>query len=468
MMLRFRRTRVRLLSPQLWKTRLVFWAGAVLVGLAAVLFAVASAYANDGFRGLAERWPLLPLILSPLVLVLAAWLTQRFFPGAQGSGIPQAIAALERRDRRSRAALLSLRLAVGKILLTVLGLFGGASIGREGPTVHVGASIMYSLGRRARFPLHFLDRGLILAGSAAGIAAAFNTPLAGIVFAIEEMSRSFEERTSGTMLTAVVFAGVTAVAIQGNYHYFGSNTAELAVGSGWLAVLVCGLGGGLIGGLFSSALIHGTRRIAPWQHRRPLLVAGACGLALALIGLASGGSSYGTGYAEASQLVTGSGELDGGFPLFKLAATVVSYLSGIPGGIFAPTLATGAGFGASLAPMFDNVPGTALVILAMAGYFAGVVQTPITALVIVTEMTANQSMLLPIMATSFLAYAVSRTVCPQPIYRALATAFLAAAQDENDPPRDDDPDAPTSQHAFPRAGLPLPSTSDSSGGSGQT
>jgi len=419
---------VRLLSPQAWKTRLVFWCGAVVVGLAAVGFAVASEHANHGFRWLEQRWPLLPLVLSPAVLVLVAWLTRRLFPGAQGSGIPQAIAALELRDPEARSGLLSLRIAVGKILLTTLGLFGGASIGREGPTVHVGASIMYSLGRLARFPLHFLDRGLILAGSAAGIAAAFNTPLAGIVFAIEEMSRSFEERTSGTMLTAVIFAGVTAVAIQGNYHYFGSTTAELALGAGWLAVLVCGVGGGLVGGLFSSALIYGSERIAPWQRRRPLLVAGACGLALALIGLASGGSSYGTGYTEASQLVTGTGELDASFPVFKLLATVASYLSGIPGGIFAPSLATGAGFGATLAPLFEGVPATAVVILAMAGYFAGVVQTPITALVIVMEMTDNQTMLLPIMATAFLGYAVSRAVCPQPIYRALAASFLAATE----------------------------------------
>lgn len=442
MIRRFRRTSARLLSAKAWKTRLVFWSGAVMVGLAAVLFALASEHANDGFRGLVERWPLLPLILSPAILVLVAWLTRRWFPGAEGSGIPQAIAALELRDEQARARLLSLRIAAGKILLTVLGLFGGASIGREGPTVHVGASIMYSLGRMARFPLHFLDRGLILAGSAAGIAAAFNTPLAGIVFAIEEMSRSFEERTSGTMLTAVIFAGVTAVAIQGNYHYFGSTTAELALGSGWLAVLVCGVGGGLVGGLFSATLIHGSRRLAPWHRRRPLLVAAACGLLLAVIGLASGGSSYGTGYTEASQLVTGTGELGADFPVFKLLATIVSYVSGIPGGIFAPSLATGAGFGAALAPLFDGVPATAVVMLAMAGYFAGVVQTPLTALVIVMEMTDNQSMLLPIMAAAFLGYAVSRSVCPQPIYRALAASFLAASEAQAGKPAKPDAAAP--------------------------
>jgi H+/Cl- antiporter ClcA len=407
----FKRTSSKLLSPKSWKTRLVFWAGAVLVGLVAVGFAVVAEEANTIFRRLVEYSPYLPLLVSPAILILVAWLTTRYFDGSQGSGIPQAIAALELRQESSRDRLLSMRIVFGKIVLTFLGLLSGASI-------------MYSLGRLARFPLHYLDRGLILAGGAAGIAAAFNTPLAGIVFAIEEMSRSFEERTSGTLLTAVVFAGVTAVALQGNYSYFGSTTAELPVGGAWIAVLVCGVIGGLLGGIFSQALITGTRWLVPINRRWPILVAAACGLAIAVIGLASGGTTYGTGYDEARQVVTGTGHLSDAYPYLKLAATVASYLSGIPGGIFAPSLATGAGLGAHISTFFTDVPGTAIVILAMAAYFAGVVQTPITAMVIVMEMTDNQNMLLPIMATAFIAYLVSRTVCREPIYRVLAEPFL--------------------------------------------
>ncbi len=434
MLHKFRQTSTQLLSPQAWKSRVVFWLGAVLVGLAAVLFAVAAERANELFEYLMTGRSWLPLLWTPVLLVLVAWLTQRFFPGAQGSGIPQAIAALESADHSHRSRLLSMRIAFGKIILTFIGILSGASIGREGPTVHIGASIMYSLGQLARFPLHFLDRGLILAGSAAGLAAAFNTPLAGIVFAIEEMSRSFEERTSGTMLTAVVFAGVTAVAIQGNYSYFGSTTAELRLGAGWLAVLVCGLGGGMLGGTFSWLLVEGTSWIAPLQRRRPLLIAAVCGLILAALGLLSGGSTFGTGYSEASRLVTGTGTMDAGFPAYKFLATLVSYLTGIPGGIFAPSLATGAGLGSALTGIFTTVPGTALIVLAMAGYFSGVVQTPITSMVIVMEMTDNQTMLLPIMATSFIAYVVSRAICREPIYRALARSFVGAPEPEQPKP----------------------------------
>jgi H+/Cl- antiporter ClcA len=419
-----KKTSRQLLSTKAWRTRLIFWSGAVLVGLAATAFALASEFANDQLHHWLERWPWLPFVLSPAMLMLVSWLTRHWFPGAQGSGIPQSMAALEIREHRIRTSLISLRIAVGKILLTVLGLFGGASIGREGPTVHVGASIMFSIGNLARFPYHYMDRGLILAGSAAGIAAAFNTPLAGVVFAIEEMSRSFEQRTSGTLLTAVILAGITAIVIQGNYTYFGSTDAVLPMDAAWLAVVVCGVAGGLFGGLFSQALIIGSRRLAPWHRRYPLLIAALCGLGIAIIGLASGHTTYGTGYAEARSLVTGEGNLGGEFALYKMLATVVSYLSGIPGGIFAPSLATGAGFGAEIAGWFSDVPFTAIVLLGMVGYFAGVVQTPITAFVIVMEMTGNHSMLLPLMATAFIAYGVSHVVCPEPIYRALAIPFL--------------------------------------------
>jgi len=180
-----------LLSPDAWKIRLIFWAGAVLVGVVASAFAISTEYTHDGFHALLDYGDWVPFILCPLGLMLVSWLTRHFFPGSQGSGIPQSIAALQLTEHKSRTVLLSFRIAFGKILLTLLGLLSGASIGREGPTVHIGAAIMFSLGRFARFPYHYMDRGLILAGGAAGIAAAFNTPLAGILFAVEELGRSF-------------------------------------------------------------------------------------------------------------------------------------------------------------------------------------------------------------------------------------------------------------------------------------
>ena len=247
-----RRNRRKLFSPSAWKVRLVFWLGALLVGGLCALFAILAEHADNAFHKLVEFADWLPLIVTPVVLAGLAWATRNVFPGSQGSGIPQAIAALE---SRRKSMVLSLRIAIGKILLTLVGLTVGASIGREGPSVHIGSSIMYSLGRLARFPAHYMERGLILAGGAAGIAAAFNTPLAGIVFAIEEMSKSFEQRTSGIVTIGVVIAGVTAIVMLGPYHYFGTSDAVMAGALSWLAVPICGIVGGLFGGLFSTALI---------------------------------------------------------------------------------------------------------------------------------------------------------------------------------------------------------------------
>lgn len=419
-----RRSKRKLFSINAWKVRLVFWAGAFMVGCVAAFFAIASEVANHLFRLMLDISPFLPFIVTPAGLMLTVWITRNLLPGTEGSGIPQVIACLESRGLGLRAKLLSIRIAVGKIFLTLLGLLCGASIGREGPTVHIGAAIMYSLGRFARFPAHYMEKGLLLAGGAAGVAAAFNTPLAGIVFAFEEMSKSFEERTSGIIMTAVIFAGIIAMIILGNYNYFGTTSASLNMGKEWIAVPICGIVGGCLGGAFSTILIWSSKHISPITQKNPLLIAFLCGISIAVIGYFSGNLTYGTGYNEAKDLVTQTAETSLFFPILKFFATVASYLSGIPGGIFAPSLATGAGIGADLAIFFPSLPSSIMILLGMAAYFSGVVQSPITAFVIVMEMTDNQDLLLALMATSFIAYGVSKLVCPNPLYRSLADNFL--------------------------------------------
>ena len=425
-----KRHRVSLLSARLWLRHMLFWSGAVVVGLAATAFALSSDYAQALFRHLLGISPWLPLLVTPLMLAGVAALTQRYFKGAEGSGIPQTIAAIRMQEGSARDAVLSLRVAVGKMLLTCVGLAGGASVGREGPTVQVGAALLYNLRWLIRFPRHLMERGLIIAGGAAGVAAAFNTPLAGIVFAIEEMARSFEERSSGTLLTAVIIAGLAAIYVQGDYTYFGATDAALAGASGWLGVLLCGLAGGLLGGGFSRLLLafsaHGLPgRAGVFMRAYPVRFAAVCGLVLALIGIASGSAVYGSGYDEAKHLLEGTGEVSAAYGLWKMLATFVSFVSGIPGGLFAPSLSAGAGIGQAVAGLLALENGSALIVIGMAAYFAGVVQAPITAFVIVMEMTDNHDMVVPLMLATLLATAVSRMICPKPLYKALANNYLA-------------------------------------------
>jgi H+/Cl- antiporter ClcA len=406
-----------------WQRRAVFLVGGITVGAAAVGLALAADWVQAEFHLLVARWRYASLLATPLGFALSVYLTNRYFQNSQGSGIPQAIAARELIHQDDRGRLVSIRIAIGKILLTLLGLLCGASAGREGPTVQVGASIMFAIGRFSprRQP------GLILAGAAAGVAAAFNTPLAGIVFGIEEMSRAFEARTSGLTIAAVIAAGLTSLALVGNYAYFGSTPAMLRNGVDWLAIPLCGVSGGLAGGLFSRIIILLARGLPGALGRaikaNPIPFALACGLLVALCGIASGDTIYGTGYAQVKSALEGGTPLRDDFGLFKFLATVFSTVSGIPGGIFSPSLAVGAGLGANIAHVFPTAPMAPIILLGMVSYFAGVVQAPITAFVIVTEMTDNHAMVIPLMAAALIGYASSKVVCPEGIYHALAKGF---------------------------------------------
>ncbi|BAN35034.1 Cl- channel voltage-gated family protein [Sulfuricella denitrificans skB26] len=417
-----------LLSPRQWLLRLVFWGGALAVGAAAVLFALGARISYEWFHWILSISPWLPFVIMPSGLALSVWLSRRFFEGSQGSGIPQTIAALRIQNLEQLGKLLSLRIAVGKIVLTLLALCSGASVGREGPTVQIGASIMYSLRKFSRFTHQDQMKGLIVAGGAAGVAAAFNTPLAGIVFAIEELSRSFEQRTNGLILTAVIFAGLAAHAVLGNYTYFGTVSTSIDTGIGWLAVLACGVAGGLFGGLFARLLISANDGwsgvMGHWMRSHPVRFAAACGLVLAGLGALSGQHTYGTGYDEVHDILE-HGDADYlGFGVLKFLATLVSYLSGIPGGIFAPSLAVGAGMGATFSHFISFVPADTVIVLGMVAYFSGVTQAPLTSFVIVMEMTNNHSLALPLMATALIAHGISRIVYHEPLYKALAERFV--------------------------------------------
>lgn len=421
-----RRSSSLVTSSRLWKARLVFWAGALATGLISALFAVLADEAQGMFSFLTGKgtgWILLPLVMTPAGMVACALMADRFFPGAQGSGIPQAIAARHLRDDAERSWLLSIKLVLGKIVLTILGLASGASIGREGPTVQIGASLML-LSARVGGMAH--AKGLILAGSAAGIAAAFNTPLAGIVFAIEEMGRSYNARTNGVVLSAVIIAGVASLGLQGSYTYFGLTKATALFPSDWPLAIACGVMGGAFGATFSRLTLWLTRRIRRWKCeslRKVITIAGSAGLLVAVIGIASGGMTFGTSYAQARGAVEGT-SLPWFFFLGKFLATLASSISGIPGGLFAPSLAVGAGMGSLLGALFGSSVSVAAV-LGMAGYFAGVVQAPMTAFVIIVEMTGNHDNVMPIMAAAMIGYGTSRLIAPEPLYHSLSRIWVA-------------------------------------------
>ena len=413
-----------------WLGRAVVLGYAVLAGLAVVAFTHLSELTMRGFHALCEWQPLAPLVWTPLLTALIAWATRRWVPGAAGSGIPQVMATLSTRvEPGQRGLFVSMRLSLAKIALTALGLLGGLPIGREGPSVQIAAGVMQQARRwlPSRTPVN--QQGLLVAGGAAGIAAAFNAPLAGVIFAIEELTRKIEHRSSGLIITAIVLAGLVAVAAFGNNTYFGVIHAPHM---GWAYLLpsfsviaVCGLLGGLFSRLLHASIVGGTDRFSALRTRRPVAFAAACGLAVAVIGLVSHGATFGSGYDYTRRLVEGqAGNLPLLYVTLRLVATWLAVWSGVPGGIFAPTLAIGAGLGADMALFTHMDAGSApLIALGMAAFLAAVTQAPLTAFIIVMEMVDGHAMVLSLMAAALGASLLSRWISV-PLYPALAQAQL--------------------------------------------
>lgn len=407
------------------RARIAALAGAMLLSVVAVLFARAGEWAQTLFAVLYRAAPLSPLVLTPLVFAGVVWATRRWFPAARGSGIPQVMAAGHNPAASANGPLVSLKSAGGKLFGTTTLLLVGGSAGREGPTVQVSAALMVAVHRWLRVPV---TAGVIIAGGAAGVAAAFNTPLAGVAFAIEELASAFEQRLAVLVMAVVMIAGVVSLGLSGDYVYFGAMAQRLPLSDLFLLAPLAGLVGGMLGGLFSRALIgmaFSQSRVLLKVRAHPILLAAGCGLVVALTGLATSGSSWGTGYDTTKVLLAG-GDASLLFGPGKFVSTLATALSGAPGGIFAPSLSVGAGVGQLLAAGYPGDAPGAIVVLGMIGYFTGVVRAPLTASIIIMEMTADRTMVLPLFATALIADWASAKVCRPKLYHTLAKQFAPA------------------------------------------
>ncbi|ARP86227.1 chloride channel protein [Bordetella genomosp. 9] len=410
--------------------------GAALVSLVSLGFAQLADFALSWNAAWMSRAGWLAFILLPVGMAVIRWLTLRLAPNASGSGIPQVIGALSLPPGPGQSSLVSLRQTIWKIPLTFLGMLAGASIGREGPSVQVGAAVMLAWGRfwkNRRLPLQgFHHNELIAAGAAGGLAAAFNAPLAGVIFAIEELGRGTVLRWQRLVLIGVLASGFMVVALAGNNPYFGVfGGAPVSNMVGW--VLLCGVVNGMMGGIFGRLLGKGPTVLVPASWRasvraHPVWTAFALGVLLAALGFAMGGTTYGTGYGAAARLLSGQELGHEGFGFAKLAATLASYWAGVPGGIFTPALTIGAGIGEHVWQVAGHpVDQRVLVLISMAAFLAAATQAPLTASVVVMEMTGSQPMLFWLLLGSLTASLVSRQFCPHAFYHLAAGRFRRQA-----------------------------------------
>jgi H+/Cl- antiporter ClcA len=396
---------------------------AVIVGIAAYLFSIVISYSHKFFISHFMGHPILVFVVTPLLFFVSTWLVVRFAPEAKGSGIPQVLEAIAEAGNPKKgpysSPLVSIRTALLKVVSATVGILGGASIGREGPTVQIASSLFTWVAGKSNKYFGATDfRSFLVAGGAAGIAAAFNTPLAGITFALEEIAESNFSQFKRVVMLSVIVGGITAQALGGNYLYFGhpfiSEPSLIIIP---FAVLI-GFAGGGLGGFFSRILTHPRLKFLPqrWWLRALL-----CGLVCALFSFLSGGDTAGSGYEVTKKFMDNPG---GSLPqLFfgeKFLTTVFSYLSGMAGGIFSPSLSIGAGMGFTLAKIFHLVNLRACSLIGMVAFFSGVVQAPLTAVIIIMEMTDQSMLIVPFMIAAFVAHGMGKIIMPMPLYRHLA------------------------------------------------
>ena len=449
----WQRAQLDAVATRQWADAAVVLAYAVLTGLVVVGFTLLAERASHGFVALTQLGavgPWLPLVWTPALTVAVLWWTRRFAPGAVGSGIPQVVRALDD-DLRPRQVgwLVSFKLAMHKIGLVSAGLFAGLSIGREGPTVQVGAGVMVQARRWLSARSEIDAHDLMVAGAAAGIAAAFNTPLGGIVFALEQLSRRRGLQHSALVISSIVLAGLVSVSVFGNLTYFGRlRVQELNWSLLWPGLLVA-LVAGLAGGLFSRLVILSIRgapdRFSRWRACYPLRFAAGCALGVAVIGIVTQNATAGAGYAPTRALLEGNADLPGVYTVLKFCATWLSAWTGVPAGVFAPSLSIGAGIGRDVALLAGVSPEAAipLIALGMVGFLAATTQGPITAFIIVMEMVSGHAMVLSLMACALLSSGVARLLT-RPMYLELA-AMLPVP----DGPADRPAGAPDSPPATP-------------------
>jgi H+/Cl- antiporter ClcA len=319
-----------------------------------------------------------------------------------------------------------------KILSSTVVAFGGGAIGREGPTVQISASVFYLVHscKPSSWP-GYSERVVIMTGSAAGLAAAFNTPLGGIVFAIEELSRLHFSSFRTTLLGAVIVAGFTAQSILGPYLFLGYprvGSSSLALGA---AVLVVAMAAGIAGAVFSRlvfASLQALRRIE--SARQQFFVTVVLALALASLAHFYSMKVLGSGKETMVSILFGTGaEIENSTVVARFFGPILTFAAGAAGGIFAPALSAGATIGAYLAPHFTTAAEqvNVLVLAGMVGFLTAITRSPFTSAVLVLEMTDRHSVIFFLMLAGLTSYAAARLINQHSLYERLKPAYLRHA-----------------------------------------
>ncbi|MDQ1161951.1 H+/Cl- antiporter ClcA [Chryseobacterium sp. SORGH_AS 447] len=416
-----------------------FWIGSVITGFIAVMYAKIFAWGENLLHFILNWHLWMIFIIAPIGFVLSWWLVKEFAPNAKGSGIPQVMAAVELanpKEHRKIRSLLSLKIIVFKILSSVVLVIGGGAVGREGPTIQIAGSVFRKVNEYLpEWWPKISKKNMIMTGAAAGLAAAFNTPLGGIVFAVEELSKTHINYFKTALFTAVIIAGLTAQTLAGSYLYLGyPKTNDVSLMVMFPIMLVAG-----IAGILASQLSVIMLKITSWKKRKLktdtanviFLVISA--LFIASIAFFVHREVLGSGKEIMERvLFTSEKHEDWYVPVLRMLGPALSFTSGGAGGIFAPALTAGASIGSVISGFIHLSPNeTNVVILGgMVAFLTGITRAPFTSAIIVLEMTDRHSLIFHLMLAGMISSIASILVSRHSLYDLIKVNFLNEIRSE--------------------------------------
>lgn len=418
-----------------------FWIGSLITGVIAVMYAQMFTWGEKVMNLIFDWNAWMIFIIAPIGFVLSWWLVKEFAPYAKGSGIPQVMAAVELANPKEHTKirnLLSLKIIVFKILSSLALVIGGGAVGREGPTIQIAGSVFRKVNEYLPdwWP-KISKKNMIMTGAAAGLSAAFNTPLGGIVFAVEELSKTHINYFKTALFTAVIIAGLTAQTLAGSYLYLGyPKTADVSLMVMFPVILVAGISGILASQLsvFMLAINSWKKRLKTDRSHIIFLVISA--LIIASLAYFVNREILGSGKEIMERtLFTDDKHEEWYMPIFRMIGPALSFTSGGAGGIFAPALSAGASVGSVISGWINLTPNeTNVVILGgMVAFLTGITRAPFTSAIIVLEMTDRHSLIFHLMLAGMVSSLISLMVSRRSLYDALKISYLEELRGEKKP-----------------------------------
>jgi H+/Cl- antiporter ClcA len=446
MMLERLRGRIKLIFDRIGTERIrrnalqaiPFWVASLLTGLVAVGYTKLFILSESLLKQILHWHNWMIFLMAPVCFMIAWLAVILFAPNAKGSGIPQVMAAIElstpKHDEKI-STLLSIRIAVTKIFSSLVMVLGGGAIGREGPTIQIAGCIFRMVNKwiPSSWP-KLSSQNFILTGAAAGLAAAFNTPLGGVVFAMEELAKTHIRFFRTALFSAVIIAGLTAQGILGPYLYLGYPDVQGLQFSIFGAVALTAVMAGMLGSIMSKLIL----KIGKWKRDFPVwktvLFIILAGLTVAMIAYFLNNQILGSGKDLMNQkLFTNNKTATWDTVLMRMIGQVLAFNTGAAGGVFAPSLAAGASVGGYVSSLFHFVGANSniLILSGMVGFLTGVTRTPFTSAILVLEMTDRHGVIFHLMLAALLSNIAAVIIDKHSLYERLKEDYLEETLEHN-------------------------------------